>query len=119
MTRHNFRQLKIWRTGLDIAKDVYTIVEFFPPAEKYGLTSQIKRSAVSVPSNIAEGASRKSTKEFQHYLDISIGSLFELETQLTLSYELGFIDQKTYSKIETKLVELQKMIYGFSKSLSS
>jgi len=90
---HNFRQLNIWKDAMKLAKTVYGHTSNFPTHEKYGLTSQINRAVVSVPSNIAEGSSRNSNKEFMHFLSIAIGSLFELETQIILAYDFGFISK--------------------------
>ena len=82
---HNFRQLTIWKDAMKLAKAVYTVTGSFPSQEKYGLTSQINRAVVSVASNIAEGSSRGTDKDFRHFLSIAIGSLFELETQIILA----------------------------------
>ena len=79
--RHNFKQLKIWQLGMNIAKAIYEISAKFPSEEKFGLISQIRRCAVSIPSNIAEGSGRGSDKELKHFLEIALGSVYELETQ--------------------------------------
>lgn len=84
--------LQVWQEGMALAKDVYAVTASFPKEEMYGLTSQMRRAAVSVPSNIAEGAARGSKKEFLQFLVIARGSLMELETQILLSKDLGFID---------------------------
>lgn len=118
MTKHNFRQLKIWKEGIELTKSVYTLTKKFPTDERFNLTSQLRRCTVSVPSNIAEGTSRSSNKAFSHFLEISLGSLFELETQIILSHELEFLDNESFSTIENKIIELQKMISGFSKTLT-
>lgn len=91
--------------------------EDFPKTEQYGLTSQIRRSTVSISSNIAEGAGRSSQKEFNQFLHIATGSSYELETQLTISRNLQFINQVDYKNIKDKLIEIQKMIYALRKSL--
>lgn len=88
---HNFKDLIIWQRSMELAKVVYEITANFPPNEKYGLTSQINRAVVSVPSNIAEGAGRSSDKEFAQFLSIALGSAFELETQLILANSFGLI----------------------------
>ena len=85
---HNFRELKIWKMGIEIAKSIFQLTRGFPVEERYSLTSQLTRSAISIPSNIAEGCGRKSDKEFNQFLSISLGSAFELETQVILAYEL-------------------------------
>lgn len=86
---HNFRELNIWKKSLDLSVDVYRITEEFPVVEKYNLISQIVRSAVSIPSNIAEGSGRGTNKDFCRFLNIALGSAYELETQLTISNKLG------------------------------
>ena len=114
---HNFRQLNIWKDAMKLAKAVYVLTSSFPPHEKYGLISQINRAVVSVPSNIAEGSSRNSNKEFSHFLSIAIGSLFELETQIILAYDFGFIDQDNIETVIAEIIILQKMITNFRKTL--
>jgi four helix bundle protein len=86
---HNFRQLNIWKDARSLVKDVYLLTSNFPSDEKFGLKSQINRCAISVPSNIAEGSARGTNKDFAHFLRISLGSLFEMETQLLLAVDLG------------------------------
>jgi len=82
---HNFKDLRVWQKSIELTTDIYKLLASFPTDEKFGLISQLKRAAVSVPSNIAEGAGRNSNKEFNHFLSISLGSLFELKTQLIIS----------------------------------
>ncbi|MEM7548415.1 MAG: four helix bundle protein [Bacteroidota bacterium] len=112
---HNFRELNIWKKSMDITKEVYSVSADFPSEEKYALTSQIRRSAISIPSNIAEGCGRKSDKELSHFLSISLGSCFELETQIELASMLNFIDQSHKQALVNELTEIQKMISGFTK----
>jgi len=114
---HNFRQLQIWKEGMEVTKQVYLLLAKFPPSEKFGLISQISRCAVSVPSNIAEGSSRSSSKEFAHFLSIALGSLFELETQLLLSAELAIVSFADVEPIIANLIQLQKKISVFRKTL--
>ncbi|MES2872182.1 MAG: four helix bundle protein [Bacteroidota bacterium] len=114
---HNFRRLTIWQNAMILAKEVYITTATFPKEEKYGLISQINRCSVSVPSNIAEGSSRSSNKEFAHFIKISLGSLFELETQLTLSNEFGIINNEVLDDLTSKIVTLQRMLLGFIKTL--
>lgn len=113
----NFRNFKIWAEAIQVSKTVYQITLNFPPEEKYGLCNQMQRSSVSIASNIAEGASRKSEIEFARYLEISIGSSFELETQLTISNELGYINDNDFNSILLKLNSLQKQINQFITKL--
>lgn len=108
----DFRKLVIWKNGIEIVKLVYTLSDKLPKEEKFGLRSQITRAAVSVPSNIAEGCSRNSEIEFKRYLEIAIGSLFEVETQLVITKELGFIEPNELEFI-FNLIEMEaKMING-------
>ena len=88
---HNFKELKVWQEAMSLAKDVFVITRNFPSEEKFGLTSQINRCSVSLPSNIAEGAGRQSDKEFNQFLNIALGSSYELETQLLLSNDFNYI----------------------------
>ncbi|WP_113651874.1 four helix bundle protein [Pedobacter namyangjuensis] len=114
---HNFRQLQVWQEAMSIAKSVYLVLNKFPTSEKFGLISQISRCSISVPSNIAEGSSRSSNKEFTHFLSIALGSLFELETQLQLAVELGFLDPVGSEKLMLSVIQLQKKISTFKKTL--
>lgn len=106
---NNFRELKIWQKGIDIAVAIYKLTEQFPSNEKYALTSQMKRSGVSISSNIAEGAGRNSSKDFAHFLDISVGSSNELETQLIIAERLSFISEKESQILIGEINEVQKM----------
>lgn len=89
---HNIKELKIWNRAIDLTVEVYRATDNFPKQEMYGLTSQIRRSAVSIPSNIAEGAGRNSDNEFKHFLGIASGSSYELQTQLIISNRLNLIE---------------------------
>jgi len=116
---HRFKNMKIWQESMSLSIEVYKAISNFPNDERYGLTSQIKRAAVSIPSNIAEGSSRTSNKDFGRYLSISLGSAFELETQLYIAKELSLLNDSDYTRITTKLEQIQKMIIGFQNSLSN
>lgn len=116
----SYKDLLIWQKGINIVKLVYQLVKFFPQDELYALTSQLKRASVSIPSNIAEGYGRNTDKSFSHFLDISRGSLFEVETQLLIANELGFIsDDFLYNEILNQIEEESKMINAFSKTLKA
>jgi len=117
MGKHNFKKLKIWLRSMELCDDVFGTTKNFPKTEIYSLTSQINRSVVSVPSNIAEGASRSSDKDFKRFLEISLGSLYELQTQIVLSSYKNYISKKELEILEDRIEELQKMISGFMKSL--
>lgn len=114
---NNFRKLKIWNKSIELATDIYELTSQYPKSELYGLTSQIRRSVVSISSNIAEGAGRESKKEFKQFLNIAIGSSYELETQLLISANLGFISDSDYKRIEKELIKIEKMIYSLVKTL--
>ena len=113
----NYKELKIWQRAMQIGKETYAIVNTLPSVEGYGLRSQMTRSAVSISSNIAEGSSRSSDKEFSRFLQIALGSCFELETQLILTKELGLVDIKKSDMLLESILEEQKMISGFLKKL--
>jgi len=115
--QHNFKNLNIWKKSTDLVQNVYLITKSFPSDEKFGLTNQLRRASVSVPSNIAEGCGRKGNKELIQYCHISIGSLCEVETQLILSNKLNYISAQKLDTIINEVEELRKMIYGFVKSL--
>lgn len=106
------KNLRAWQLGMAIAADVYRLTEAFPREEKFGLSSQMRRCAVSIPSNIAEGAARHSKKEFVNFLYIASGSLSELDTQLELSNTLGFLDRPSWEQLDEKLLETDKVILG-------
>jgi four helix bundle protein len=115
----NFRDLNVWQKAVELATKIYQATDHFPKTENYGLTSQIRRSAVSISSNIAEGAGRRSHKEFRQFLDVATGSCYELETQLTISKNLGYIDQELFQTLKKSLIEIQKMIYALINSLEA
>lgn len=98
---------------MELCNEVFRVTKNFPKVEMYSLTSQINRSAISVPSNITEGSSRKSSKEFKRFLEISLGSLFELQTQITLSGYKEYLNEKELKEMDEKTEELQKMIFVF------
>ena len=113
----DFKKLKVWQHGIDVVVDVYRSSQEFPKEEVYGLTSQMRRAAVSVPSNIAEGSGRNSDKDFGRFLDISLGSAFELETQLIIANKLEFLSNEKFCELVEKVQEEQKMITGLQRSL--
>jgi len=106
----DFRKLDIWKNGIDIVKMIYALSDQLPKEERFGLRSQITRAAVSIPSNIAEGCSRNSEIEFKRYLEIAIGSLFEVETQLIICNELNFVSEDEIEDILGFLKKEAKMI---------
>ena len=106
----SYRDLLVWQKGIELVKEVYLLTGQFPSEEKSGLTSQMRRAAVSVPSNISEGQARRSSAEFNRFISISQGSLAELETRLIISTELNFCDVQQTNVILKKTYELQKML---------
>ena len=114
---HKIENLKIWSKAMNLAKQVYVVVSELPADEKFGLTSQIKRSAISIPSNVAEGAGRNSKKEFKYFLSIANGSCYELQTQLILLIELNLISKEKVQPLIDSCIEIQKMNYSFQKTL--
>ena len=113
----DFRKYRIWQDAVSITNDVYNITEGFPRKEIYGLSNQLQRAAVSIASNIAEGASRESAVEFAHFLEIAIGSAFEVETQLLIAYQRNYLSQDSFQKIIFFLQEEEKSINTFIQTL--
>ena len=116
---HNFNNLKIWQLAIELAKEIYRTTESYPKEEIYALISQMQRAAVSIPSNIAEGAGRETDKDFSHFLSIALGSSFELYTQIVLSKEIGYIDHTQTEKLQKMTIELQKMISAYKKKIDN
>ena len=114
--KHRYKNLKIWDLALEIANEVFLVLELFPENEKFGLVSQLSRCSVSIPSNIAEGSSR-TNKSFSHFIDIALGSSFELETQLIISHKRKYISTEKFNNLENMIHEFQKMTVGFQKNL--
>lgn len=117
MSRHNFRKLSIWEKSVTLASVIYKVTQSYPKHEMYGIVSQMRRAVVSISSNIAEGAGRKSKKEFSQFLRIAYGSACELETQLIISKNLELINEHAFDKLFENNDEIQKMIYVFERNL--
>ena len=115
----DFKNLKIWQKGIEIVTAIYKLTESLPSAEKYGLISQLTRAAVSVPSNIAEGSGRSSEKEYIRFLEFSLGSTYEIETQLLIILNLKLIEEQKIEVILSIINEEQKMISGFINKLNN
>ncbi len=111
----NFRDLDVWKDSISLVKEIYNVVVALPKSEKFGLLSQIKRCSISIPSNIAEGCAKDSQKDFVRFLQISLGSAFELETQLEICNQLSFIDEKETNKLVKKIIIIQKRINALIK----
>jgi four helix bundle protein len=114
----SYRDLEVWQKSMGLAKEVYQVTSSFPADEKFGLTNQMRRAAVSIPSNLAEGHARSGTQEFKHFISIAIGSVAELETQILLSAELGYLNKNRKSDLLEQLDIIGKMLRGLYKSLN-
>ena len=115
----DYKSLEVWKESRKLVSSVYMVTEHFPDSEKFGLTNQIRRASVSIPSNIAEGIARNSNKETRQFFYISKGSLFEVETQLYLAFDLKYINETSLNEILENLIQVRKLILGFIKYLNS
>jgi four helix bundle protein len=113
----SYRDLRVWQEAIDFVKDIYLITAQFPSSEVYGLTNQIRRAAVSIPSNIAEGQGRHSIKEFRQFLGIALGSIAELETQLIICAQVGYLPQTQIELLLARSDDCRKMIKSLANSL--
>lgn len=113
----HFKELNVWQKSVAFVTDIYKLTENFPKSELFGLTSQLRRASVSVPSNIAEGNSRRSTPDYLQFLKIARGSCAEIETQLLIAKNLGFISEESYVKFNIQIIEISKMLNGLINSL--
>ena len=116
---HQFKDLKVWQKGRKLVKVIYKLTQRLPKDEQYGLSSQMRRAAISIPANIAEGCGRNGDKELNRFLDIANGSAYELETLVTLCFDLDYITQAVSEEFVTALNEIQKMIFGLKQSVSN
>ncbi|PZX57953.1 four helix bundle protein [Algoriphagus chordae] len=116
---HNFKNLKVWQKSVDLAVKIYQITSEFPASEKFGMTSQMRRAGVSIPSNIAEGTAKSSSKSFSNSLEISLGESFELETQMIIAERVSLISNEIAQDLEADISEIQRMIVGFKATLTS
>ena len=119
MVIQDFRDLKVWQVAMQLATVVYTLTHSFPKSEAFGLTSQMQRAAVSVPSNIAEGHARDSTKEFLRFISIAMGSLAEIETQIILAHKLNYIEERKLAELLERTGEVGRMLRGLQHSLKA
>jgi four helix bundle protein len=111
------KDLDVWKKAIDFVATIYIETKSFPKDELYGLTSQLRRASVSIPSNIAEGSARKGKQEFKQFLYIALSSAAEIDTQLIISTNLKYIEQETFDKLQSELDSISKMIQGLIKSL--
>lgn len=116
---NNYKELKVWQKSIELAEEVYKITLNFPVEEKFGLISQIRRSAVSIPSNISEGAGRNSNKEFRNFLGIANGSSNELNTQLLISVKIGYAKEENLKLVFCLINEIQKMLFSLINKFSN
>ncbi len=116
---HNYKNILSWQKSMILVKEIYLTIEKLPDDEKYGLISQIKRSAISIPSNIAEGSGRSSKKDFKRFLEIALSSSFELENQLLLCIELNYFKLTDVNSLMINLTEIQKLIFGLINSMKN
>ncbi|MGB4447901.1 MAG: four helix bundle protein [Cloacibacterium sp.] len=114
---HNYKKLNVWISSISLVKNIYNLTRKFPKEEMFVLTQQLRRAAISIPSNIAEGAGRNSNAQFKNFLQISIGSCFELETQLIISKELEYISEEELETISKELDSIMKMNHNLQKTL--
>ena len=117
MAMKDFRELKVWAKAHEVALQIYRVTKAFPKDEIYGLTSQIRRSSVSVASNIAEGCGRGRDTEFARFLEIAMGSANELDYQLLLSRDLSYLDLTAYEPIQSNIIECKKMLVALTQKL--
>ena len=115
----SFQDLRIWQSGIEVVKEIYLLTKCFPKIELYGLTSQIRRSVISIPSNIAEGFRRYHNKEYRQFLYISLGSCAEVETQIIIAQELGYINENERIKVLEKIDHLSRMISTLIKKINT
>jgi four helix bundle protein len=116
---HQYKQLTVWQNAVDLAVDIYLNTKDFPPEEKFGLTSQLRRAAVSIASNIAEGACRNTPGEFAHFLGISAGSAAEVETQLIIANRLGFVSDEKANDLSVKGEAISNKIWKLKTSVKN
>jgi four helix bundle protein len=114
---HNYQELKVWQKAVELAQLTYKVTAGFPNDERFGLTSQIRRSAVSVASNIAEGAGRNTNKDFQNFISIAAGSAFELETQLIIALKVNFLANDDCETLRNELEQIKKMLFSLRRKL--
>jgi len=113
----NFREYPVWQESVDFSTQIYKLTSDMPWFEKKGLCDQLQRAVVSIASNIAEGSSRPSDNDFAHFLDIALGSAYEVETQLIITRNIGYIDENTYQSLITLLSSIERQLNGLIKSI--
>ena len=117
MFMQDYKNLKVWQSSFELVADVYKLTKFFPKEERYGLSSQMQRAVVSIPSNIAEGAAKDSQNDLARFLDIALGSAFELECQIMIARSLQYINEDIFNKTYNKIELTKKMLYSFIRAV--
>lgn len=113
----DFRKYEIWQDGVSLSTDIYRLTESFPKQETYALANQLQRAVVSIPSNIAEGSSRESEADFARFLEIALGSAYEVETQISIAYNLSYINQVRFDEILVEVQSIEKRLTSFINML--
>jgi four helix bundle protein len=113
----SYKDLFIWQKSMLLVMNIYEITKVFPNSEIYGLTSQLRRSAISIPSNIAEGYGRKSTNDYKRFLQIAVGSLYELQTQIEIAFNLKYLGEQKHPEIIDLSIEIDKMLYSIIQKI--
>jgi len=114
----SYRDLRVWQRGMDLVETIYVITQSFPKQEIYGITSQMRRAAVSIPANIAEGHSREHTKEFRNFLSVAQGSISELETELEIATRLGYLTSEQFNRLMTQVAGIAKQVRALREALA-
>lgn len=114
---HNYQELRIWNLSMELVVEIYKALKTFPDEERFGLCSQLRRSAVSIPSNIAEGAGRSTAAQFRQFVEIAMGSCNEVRTQLEIASRLGFIENVIADGLKEKAMSVYKMMHSFRKAI--
>ena len=115
----NYQELNVWKKGIEIVKETYQLSKYLPQGERYGIISQMTRSSISIPANIAEGSSRNSDKDYARFLQIALGSAFELQTYFVIVKEMKWTNEENICKIEMLVEEEIKMIHGFIRKITN
>jgi four helix bundle protein len=114
---NNYKNIRVWKSSYELSLQIYEITKYFPDDERFGLTSQLRRAAVSIPINIAEGSGRSSKKDFAHFIQIAIGSTNEVECELMLAKDLHLISEDIFKEINVKLIKIRVMLFSFRNTL--
>jgi four helix bundle protein len=116
---HNYQELMVWQKAVALAAEIYGATKAFPVEEKYGITSQIRRSAVSIASNIAEGAGRGTDKDFANFISYAAGSAYELETQLLIAFKVELLSAEIHTELKRELEQIKRMLFSLRAKLKS